>query len=446
MAAMNFVAGVIYLAAFLVVFRSIWKKNLFWLYFISVEYFYVLGLGIYPIAMALEIADEPRFVNGGDIDTLVPFHICAYAIGAFLGYYFTPRKASVGFASFAEKLNVNPRKAYGVILAIFALSAIAYAAAVGLQDALLGASYARSGNFDFFEMGSQYAFLKRPLMIGLLGSAYAYYFIYFGRTSAWYLVASIVIGAVVYSFTVSRYALFQSILIPVGIYTIYKFRSGGAGRLVSVLYLCVGVLFSIGILLYGKVLSSQLAGYYFFAGNIDLNADSASVALDQFSHLYYSIDAGIKHFFTDGPAIFQDIVTAPMGIFPSSVFTNLGLESLSYQLLSRDNSFACVNTAIIAGSYGECYLPAYFTGASAYILPVVGAFVFGILRFSCYAIVCRAWELLDNQRSASRIPTVLVLFVFMEQVMLFIPATISMVSFMLIISTLLIKFGLIRYR
>ncbi len=444
MDALNFLAGSIYLAVALLLLGSMWRRNLFGWYAISVEYFYILGLGIYPIAHAVGLAEAPKFLVNDNTSLLAPLHICAYAVGAIFGFYAVSSYVPARFASFIVGLNIHPKKAFAAIIFISGIFAGLYIFSVGPEQALVGASYARSGNFDYFDAGTEYAFLKRPMMIGLLASAYAYYYIYVIRRPKRYLVISLIVGLIIYSTTVSRYALFQSIIVPLGVYVIWLGGRRGFSKLYSVILISIGVIFSIVVLLFGKLFLSLAANYIFYGRNFDLSTPGVDI-FGGFSHLYYSIEAGIRYFSDHGIIFFRDVVLAPLGILPSSIFSALGLESLSYQFVPKEESFSCVNTSVIVGAYEQCFLPPYFTGASAYFLPVLGGFFFGFIRFHIYGTFSRAWQVLEKSKYLAHVSTLIVLFIFFEQVMLFIPSAISLVIFMAAVFLILVMFKIIKY-
>lgn len=162
-----------------------------------------------------------------------------------------------------------------------------------------------------------------------------------------------------------------------------------------------------------------------------------------FSHLYYSIDAGVRNFVENGPVIYKDILVSPFGIVPSSILSDLGLSSMSYQFATPAETFSCVNTALLSNDSG-CFVPPYFTGVSAYLLPIVGGFFFGFLRFYIYGLISSSWGVLEASGKERDIPVILVVFYFAEQLMLFIPATISMVVFYLLFSIFFIKTKIIK--
>ena len=195
--------------------------------------------------------------------------------------------------------------------------------------------------------------------------------------------------------------------------------------IVAIIFLSI---FSIFFLLYGKELPSVVASFLFLDGSFEFSASGSEVVLlDAFSHLVFSIDAGIIYFFDEGILISRDIIVSFIGIIPSRIFVDIGLPSLSYQLLEPGERFACVNTYVITGDYQTCFIPPYFTGASAYFFPLVGAILFGIIRFFAYSVISTAWKLLDgNERYLGFI---ILVAISLEQVMLFIPNSSSFIVF-----------------
>ena len=248
-----------------------------------------------------------------------------------------------------------------------------------------------------------------------------------------------------YLISVSRFALLQGIFLPMGFYIIYKLRGGLASKVLAIFIVLISGVVAFSVFLYGKFILYQIAAYLYYGEPLDLNVGGAQGAdIGAFSHLYYSINAGIENFFDSGPFVARDIILSIFGVVPGAFFQAIGLEGLSYQLLGSENVFSCINTQLIAGNEG-CFIPPYFTGVSAYFFPIVGGFAFGFCRYATYAAVVKIWDQLATIGEDRFIPVLLVLFYFTEQAMLFIPATISMVVFMGIIAILLKKFISFRH-
>lgn len=443
MDALDFLAGSLYLLISLFIFIRIWRKNLFWCYFLAIEYFFIIGLGFYPVLHALGFVEKPDIFNGNVVSVLIPLHIISYAIGAFLGFSLGSKRISSRVANFAVQLNVDARKSFFFIFSICMVFFILYVSNVGLEQALLGASFARMGEFDYFDSGAKFAFLTRPMMIGLLTAAYAYFFIFTEKKPYRYLLSSICIGMAIYSVTVSRYALLEAIVLPFLIYVIYLLRGGAVGKILALNILGLGFAFALAVFIYGKFILYQIVNYFVNGEGINLNVEGNQGAdFGAFAHLYYSIGAGAENFLNEGIVFFKDILLSPLGILPSSTLDSIGLVSLSYQFTPPEESFSCVNTSLVTNIPG-CFIPPYFTGASAYFVPIAGGLLFGFFRFYVYRIVSMSWDALERMGKAKDIPVILVLFYFFEQIMLFIPATISLSVFMLIIAILAVKLKIV---
>jgi hypothetical protein len=188
------------------------------------------------------------------------------------------------------------------------------------------------------------------------------------------------------------------------------------------------------ILLYGKSFGSVLGAYLLGSKNLEFgDPPSFENIMMNFGHLFYSIDVGIVNFLNSGPFIAKDILLSPIGLVPSAVFNFFDLSDLSYQLLPKDSRSACINTELL-GVSGECYVPPYFTGISAYIMPLIGGLFFGFIRFLIYSSISKSWRKLEYElKEFKYLPVVLLIYLFLDQVMLFIPNAISSVIFLSLI-------------
>lgn len=440
--ALNLIAGVAYASVFFYIFYLIKKRNLFWVHFLFIEYFYLIGLGFYPLLLAFGYLPPPGFLKSENVSLATPIHVMAYALGALLAFVLLSGRRFDASTINIRRLNISPKKSYCAIVVIPLVFFILYLYFVGVQQAVMGASYARSGNFEYFEEGNKFAFLTRPVLIGGLSAAYAYYFI-FKKGMKWryfYIFTSIFLGIMTYLISVSRFALLQGIFLPMGFYIIYKLRGGLTSKSFAIFIVLIAGVMAFSVFLYGKFILYQIAAYLYYGDPLDFNVGEAQGAdIGAFSHLYYSINAGIENFFDSGPFVARDIILSIFGVVPGAFFQAIGLEGLSYQLLDSKNIFSCINTQLIADD-GGCYIPPYFTGVSAYVFPVVGGFAFGLVRYVVYAAVVEVWDQLASTGEDRFIPVLLILFYFAEQIMLFIPATISMVVFMGVVAIFLKKF------
>jgi hypothetical protein len=94
-----------------------------------------------------------------------------------------------------------------------------------------------------------------------------------------------------------------------------------------------------------------------------------------------------------------------------------------------------INTNYFVGG-DKTFVPPYITGVSAYLLPYVGGFVFGFTRFWMYAVIERSWIKSINSPENIWLPYLMLLLG--VSMMLFIPATISLAFFILLIVSFLL--------
>ena len=425
------VASFFYLIIMSAIFLKIYKSSKFWPVFLSIEYFYFFGLGIYPILLSLDLVNIPlRYAKYNTSDTLSVmtfFHIILYAVGAGTGFFFSPRLTVAGsnrLVILSRKLKINPFKLFYLMAFIAIAAAVAYLYFVGVERAIVGASSSRGGDFSDLAGVEGYSFLKRFTILGLYAVAF-FPFIVASDTkvkSSFLILFSI--GILGYITTVSRFALFESILVPLLIYFSYKFKPNTKGML----FLLFVFSFAYSVLFYGKEFVQVFSNYYFLNKDFELPDSSEKVAFfDGFSHLLFSIDAGILNFLRNGPFIATDIWLSLVGFLPSGVFTFFKIPELSYQLVTDEFKTLCVNTKIIDGSGDECYIPPYFTGMSAYVMPLAGGFFFGYIRFYIYSVIHRCWVVLKGNEYHLITPYFFLLL--SCQFMLFIPATISLAVF-----------------
>ncbi len=397
----------------------------------SVEYFYILGLGVFPIAAAFGYAIIPtHMTNYSGIDSFSPLtflHIVFYSLGAIIGYFGFSR-SRLALANrlnlLAIKVNLDSRLYCNIFILISYISAILFIFFLGFERVFYGASLFRSGVSDEFAGFESYLFLTRFLYYGVFAVSFMPFILKNSSHPFISLMPLVVLGMLGYFILSARYFAFQCILVPFLMYLSYK-KNFNFLSIVAIIFLSI---FSIFFLLYGKELPSVVASFLFLDGSFEFSASGSEVVLlDAFSHLVFSIDAGIIYFFDEGILISRDIIVSFIGIIPSRIFVDIGLPSLSYQLLEPGERFACVNTYVITGDYQTCFIPPYFTGASAYFFPLVGAILFGIIRFFAYSVISTAWKLLDgNERYLGFI---ILVAISLEQVMLFIPNSSSFIVF-----------------
>lgn len=426
---MLIISSTFYLCVLFFIFLYIKKISNFYVFFIGAEYFYLLGIGFFPLLLALGIVEVPKYYvnyqNISDISILTPFHIFMYSLGAIFGSFiaFKTKRGANFFIGLSKISYIPPKTIFKFFIFLSFSSFLFFVINYGFSNFVMTSSIRRSGSFDYSEDLGGLSFLTRFMILALFIIAiYPYYNAIKKNVFTIGLLISLV-GVVAYLSTVSRAAIFQTVFMVLLIYWSYnnlKFSSN--------LMLLISLFLGWNIIVYGK----NFLNYYFGSMSNDsyelIGYDFQGIVY-QFGHLIFSIDSGIKDFF-ENDTIARDIFLAPFGILPSSILNNIGLGDFSYQLLSNSQKSACINSYNF-GLY-DCTIPAYYTGMSAYFMPLIGAFLAGSLRFWIYFSVARAWKLISND-SLILLPTLLIIFISLEQLMLFIPSVISLVFFLWIL-------------
>ena len=438
--ALVLLSSMLYISVMAVIFFKIFRRNRFWVYFLSIEYFYFLGLGVAPLIIVLGIQESPKYAYAFEsISPLTFLHIIFYSVGAFLGFSSVQLSNALSkkLVAYSIRLNIDPDKVFKVFIVTIFVAAALYFYVTGLEKSITGAAYSRAGNFEYFEGAEKFAFLKRFIIICTYLSIFIPYFLMLRSGLFRRLLLIMLSGIVAYIVTVSRHALLQAIVLPVFFIWVVSWRRSVTVNFTALL---VSIL-AIFIFLYGKSFVSVFADYIFSNGVFEFQDPGANNFLDAFSHLLFSIDVGIKSFINGGFYFPRDVAVSIFGVVPSSFFTYVGASSFSYQLIPQDLSFSCINTLAIAND-SECFLPPYFSGASAYAVPFLGGFLFSYVRFLIYSAVSKSWTLLiDRERY---LPTVLFIFYCADQVMYFIPSTISLTVFILLFLAVLNRLKLLR--
>ena len=165
-------------------------------------------------------------------------------------------------------------------------------------------------------------------------------------------------------------------------------------------------------------------------------ARQSAIFFGQFGHLVYSIDAGVRNFLMHGPVVSNDILLSPLGFLPSFVYSAVGLDFLSYQLVADDQRLSCINDYYFLNADG-CTIPPYLTGASAYFLPVLGGFISGFIKFFFYSIIELSWIRVRSSPEQIWVPLFLLLLV--NRLFLLIPNSISFAVFVSIVLLFVLK-------
>lgn len=426
------------------------RRSSFGYLIVFYEYFYILGLGVFPLVASLALINvSPTFINyestSGGLSNATFVHIVLYGVGSFFGYFgikpFAIRfsRKVIAVAKFCKFPN-SKWFYFSSISSIF--FNLLYLNLVGLDVALLNAGLARSGDFSGLIGFEQYSFIKTLAMIGLFSVISLPFFIIRNERllSSFFLILTLAI--LLYMQSVARAIFFDTVLLfALLYYSLTKTNSKSAIIVVS-----VASLFLLYVVIYGKEFVGMFSTFLFLGGDFELVKkydDFPSYFFSQFGHLVYGVDAGIKNFFEHGPLMPKDILLSPIGFIPSSFYSAFGLDYLSYQLVDESQRLSCINTLYFPDA-DKCSMPPYITGFSAYIFPMVGGLIFGFLRFFIYSILEVSW--IELQKNPELLWIVIAALLVANRLMLFIPNTISFAVFSMLILFTFIMFQKVKLR
>lgn len=381
---------------FLISYQSFRRGHAFIL-LVSVEYFYFLGLLIFPLLYFTGVIERSELLNGylsnnGSFNFFTPVHIFCYFVGAVFGYFFfNGRKSYLSDAlrRAALKISFDSIFWFGFLVFVGVFFSFLFFYLSGFEEALKSASAVRRGDVSASAEGESYLFLKRLVMLSTLLVVFVPGYLHLTGRSSNVIFWSLVISVLIFLQTVGR-TIFVEVFF-VSLCFVYAFSSSRKRFLLKVLFLSL-LPVAYAFLFYGKqmvfyALSLITDTKFDFVSN---DGESLTNVFDQFSHLYLSVDAGLKHFYHNGLLIPYDTIYAAWGFVPSSFFRYFGIIEYNYQFLDVVDRLSCVNSSYFFGYY-YCTVPPYYTGYSAYLFPFLGAFVFGFLKYFIFSVLEKNW-------------------------------------------------------
>ena len=409
------------------------------------EYFYILGLGVFPMLAATGVVNASSLSLGYELTNGAPsiwayLHVLSYGIGAMLGY-FGLRSAAELYGKKLIGIAIRfklPNSAWFYFSALFSIAATTlYVSLVGIDVALLNIGPVRSGDFSGLVGFEQYSFIKTLGAIGLFSVISFPYLILTGRRLPLVFFLTVVMAISLFVMSAARVTFIDTILL----FTLLFLTLGRVGRLLATAYASAMVAFLLFILMFGKEFVGMFSEYLFLGGDITFTPkyDSfLSYFFSQFAQQVYSVDAGIENFMNHGPLISMDVLLSPVGFMPSSLFSVLNLDFLSYQLVDNSRRLSCINAASFTQA-DDCSVPPYIVGFSAYLMPIAGGVILGFIRFFIFSILETAWIKLQNRPQYLWI--VIFCLLFANRILLFIPNTISFAVFALLFVVAFVKFS-----
>lgn len=420
----------------LVIASSI-RRSEFGILLAGSEGFYLVSVGLYPLLFNLGLVPTSNLIAGFISAAGLPgadaaTHILFYSLGSACGYFMLSRykmKLAAKWMIVPVRLSLKPRRVILFFLILgLAISAV-YFEIIGFTNAISNTLLMRSGNFDALGENAQYVFLKRLASLGILSACFVPALIRNREMSPILILLFVIFAIVHYINSAGRIIILDLIVVPVCFY-LYLRRSFVSIALVSI----VGVWLIPATILYGKHFVGYVSAIWmgespelirFGESDSDLQA-----TLSNFSTTWFSVDAGLRHWWANGPFIAQDTLLAFIGVVPSSVFEAFGLGHLSYH--NAEIRMPCVNSQEFSGA--GCSIPPYFPGYSAYILPYLGGFAFGFFRYAIFSILEKMW-LFAKQSSYDLTWFPYLLFIVVWNLLLLVPATISFAVFIVILLT-----------
>ena len=427
-------AGTFYLICSLVVITSAFRRSRFSHLLIFFEYFYILGLGVFPVlasAGAIALPKSAISYNNatGNILNLSYLHLVSYSIGMLLGWAsFRNQANKLGayVAGIASRNAIDNTLVFYSVASFSVILMLAYFAISGFTSAITNAGAIRGGDFTSFAGLEQYQALKTASQIGIFAVIFVPYFIIKKPQSlAPVLLVLVSIACGFYLLSAARVVFFNTIILFIIFMFMYKRISIGI-----ILLSVVGFSAIAFIMLFGKVAGVAL-GLLLEGNELDFGAlpeNFSTYFFQHFSHLLYSVDAGVRNFNSYGPVITADVLLSPLGFIPSFVFTGIGLDYLNYKYVPPASQLCFINTEYFdVDSPGS--IPPYFVGVSAYIFPIVGGFIFGWVKFYSYSVVAHALSRLRSRPELLWLPLLLLLIG--NNLILFIPTTIALATFLM---------------
>lgn len=443
--ALGLAAGFIYLFCLGLVFLIVHRRSKFSFVLLYSEYFYAIGIGFGAILLALNVLPTNDFYaaylqNRGLIGDWAFIHIIFYSIGMLVGVQFIRRPPKIKLRVF--KFSPSPSSQifiYRILISAGLAFLLIYIAIVGPDLAFTTAAKARAGMASELDIFSHYVFLKNAAQIGTLSIVFFPVILSQAKKNVDVFML-VFYGLALYSLTGARAAIFDTVFLAMLISL-----SRSKINFKKVLWLSLALLFGVLFTFYGKGLGDQIFTFLVDGRAIEIYTDSSfSDFMNQFIHLIYSIDSGVKEFLESGPFISEAIMLSPLGFMPSWIFSSLGLDFLNWKDVGWQNDIVCLNTMSFPLATG-CTIPPYFLGAAAYMGPVLFGFIFGFIRFYVISAASFAWH--KHGDHPNKLWIALLMYVAFTRVSLFIPNVIGMFSFFSFAMLLIFAiFGIFRKR
>lgn len=418
----------IYVVSLLVVLTIVYaslRRSAFGVLLAAHLAWFIVGCHIYPLFNLCNLVeinnDYNSFIlHNGQPGILAAIHILLISVGMWVGYIARGKYRHNGVL---EQLStplkrVNPLTVWRItILSSFAIIVLFYSL-VGFESAIANAVALRSDDVSGFGGNEQFLFIKTVSSISGIATAIAPVAL-LGKDRL-FVVLYVIFIALSYLNSTSRNVVLTGLIVPILVFA--KLR-GISFRT----FLIVSALVPLGflVLLYGKPLghfiSAYLEGRPYELRAYQADAGFLNAILVNLGFQWYSVQAGLVHFFESGLPLFPQDVGLSMlfGMIPSRVLDFVGAGNLYYG--NAEVRLATVNTAMFGLNGGTIPPTAY--GYSAYLLPLAGGFLVGFVMLRTFAFLEGMW--VDRERhDVTKIWIPYVWFLFFAKVFSLIPEAI----------------------
>lgn len=424
-------AGVLYLVGTFFVFRIAHQRSRFSFVLIYSELFYIVGIGVGAIALSLDEGVQGDIYQSfllanGPVDNVTFVHIIVYTIGMVLGMavYKPAAVRGVHGNSFRPKFRnyFSGLSVYWWLLILGVGFLAVYVAMVGPLVAFTTAGKARSSQVEELVDSAEFLFLKNLAKVGVFSIVFVP-LIMEQKSKTKEFLGLLFYGVALYVLNGARASLVDTVFLGFMIYLARRgvdFRKSGYFVLFSVL--------AFSIVFYGKGLGDEVFSAYFEgrAAEHDSGGVTLSSFLGQFVTLIFSVDAGVKSFYENGPVFSKALMLSPFGVMPGWLYSAVGFDWLNWQNVAPNENIVCLNTSAFPLAL-PCTAPPYYTGVAAYVGPVWMGFLFGFFRFYIFSAISYSWHKLQNRPDLLWKP--LLAFSFFARFTLLIPNVIGFLVF-----------------
>ncbi len=424
-------AGVVYLAGTFLVFRIAHQRSRFSFVLIYSELFYIIGIGVGAIALSLDEGVQGDIYQSfllanGPLDNLTFVHIIVYTVGMVFGM--AAYKPKYLFGVHGISLRLDFRRYFSGLsvywwLLILGVGFLAiYVAVVGPLVAFTTAGKARSNQVEELVDSAEFLFLKNLAKVGVFSIIFIP-LVLEKKNKTKEFFALLFYGVALYVLNGARASLIDTIFLG---FMIYIARRGVSFRMYG--YIILFSLLAIYIIFYGKGLGDEVFSAYFEGTSAEHNSGGATLSsfLGQFVTLIFSVDAGIKSFYENGPIFSKALMLSPFGVMPGWLYSAVGFDWLNWQSVAPNENIVCLNTAAFPLAL-PCTAPPYYTGVAAYVGPVWMGFLFGFFRFYIFSAISYSWHMLRDRPDLLWRP--LLAFSFFSRFTLLIPNVIGFLVF-----------------